>query len=395
MTVLFTELWVLRVIEPNLIGIWQFAIVLKSYLMITRLGILNAMNRDVPHLDGRGQTTKSEQVLQTAQAFCVINGLLLFCIYLSFAFFFREQQGQIGFAFKVMAIVVLGEILVSYFESVLRAKGRFVTISWIRIFHIPMVIVSLVLPSRFGFEGFCYRYLLLVVAQLFLIIWFGAVRVKLTFRWHIFLELFQTGWRLWIWSYVRNISKTMPRLVLVGFGSLTALGLFAPVNWMFLTLGAISAVIASYFYPQLSFAAGSGERSVGVACLNIGWQTVAFLSPVAIFGPFLIPGAVVIALPEYISATRAMQVALVAGWVEAFLVCTIAFAVLKAWQQMFLYLACALLLRSLACAIGYVYFTDHLLGVSSGILFANILLGFIAWLQLRKIDSPDQVENAY
>ena len=57
------ELFILRIIDPDLIGIWQMVILIQSYSIISRLGIINAMNREFPYLLGQENLKKRMLVL--------------------------------------------------------------------------------------------------------------------------------------------------------------------------------------------------------------------------------------------------------------------------------------------------------------------------------------------
>jgi O-antigen/teichoic acid export membrane protein len=66
----------LRWVPPEYMGIWQSALFAMALCDITKFGILNGMNRELPYHMGRGQVELAHRAVATASAFMLISMLI-------------------------------------------------------------------------------------------------------------------------------------------------------------------------------------------------------------------------------------------------------------------------------------------------------------------------------
>ena len=85
------ELAILRFVDPDMIGIWQLVLLFQSYSAISRLGIMNAMNREFPFYLGQKNEAKAEAVHTTSFFFVLMNGIILSLFFIGLSFYFGSK----------------------------------------------------------------------------------------------------------------------------------------------------------------------------------------------------------------------------------------------------------------------------------------------------------------
>ncbi|MDF1865111.1 MAG: oligosaccharide flippase family protein [Saprospiraceae bacterium] len=383
------ELAILRFIDPELIGIWQLALLIQSYSAISRLGIMNAMNREFPFYLGQANEEKAKDIHTTAFSYVLINGLVLTVFFMGLAFYFRDRGVNWMIGFSAMAIIVLIEFVNNYFEATLRAVNKFKLISIYQIGLIPIAILTLLLPWKYDFFGLCIRATVISISQCLILFFLASKYLSFPrFQIPVFKDLFNVGWRLWIWNYLKNIAKSLPRVIIASFSGTTLLGLYAPVNWMSMAFTSLSGSISAYIYPNLSFSlAKKSNSAIGHQSLLTAKYTLLIFTPMTIVGILLLPYCIPWLLPEYSAAIPAMQVSLVAGLFESVNLSTTAFATLKAWKPMFYHVSISIFLKGILVLSGYFLFDDKLLGIVIGVCIASIIMFGITWKMVSNLDN--------
>ena len=373
----------LRFVPPGDMGIWQFVTMVEVYLMFSRLGVVNAMNREYPFLCGRGDFEQAKAIVRTAQTYSILNGAVASAIFFVIGIF-RYQWGPAWrIALFAMALSVPAQLYLSYLEGTYRAENEFHRLSILRLVQIPLLGITLVLPWRLGLAGFCLRSLLLALVSTILAHRYRPVRLPPGFSMPQFKTLIATGWHLLIWNYSFQLVQSFPRLAVVTLGGITALGLFTPVNWCMVALGGLSGSISAYLSPVLTFRYAKARVSVGIIALKAAMLIVLIMIPAVVCGFFLLPAAVLKLTPGYALAIPAARLALIVSLVDCFSIATIKFAATKAWRAMYVYLFFNIVLRFVGCFAGYHIGSGGMLGVTAGMLMSSIAMLLVTWLTVR------------
>ena len=378
-TLLFCQLVILKFIPPDLIGIWQLAIVINTYCLFSNLGIIGAMNREYPYFLGKGDTLTAKSVVNTAHAYSLLNGLVIATIFLVAALIVAEKGQQWWIAFVTMAVVAPLQLYAGYLEGTYRSSDDFGKLSCRKILLIPVYIITIILPWKLGFNGFLIRELFLAGFYTFIYYLARPVKVCWSFNIDVFKLLFATGWRLFTRNYSVKVAASFPRLVLVSFSGVASLGLFTPVSWMFTAVSGIAASFGIYLYPKLTYRYAQKNSPLDKVAIKASLSAMLFLLPGVILGVCVLPWLIQTLMPQYIPATRAAQVTLVASLLECMSVATIIFASLKAWRVMFIYTASTLVLRFIGAWGGFYALQDPLLGVACGMLVTSIVMCPFTW----------------
>ena len=288
-----------------------------------------------------------------------------------------------------MAIIIFLEFIANYLEATLRGIKKFSQISKYQLCLIPIALLTLLFPLEYNFIGLCIRAILISFLKLLILLILTFEYLSMPkFQMLVLKNLFNLGWRLWIWNYLKNLIKSFPRLIIVTFSGSGLLGLYAPVNWINMAFTSLSGSISAYIYPNLSHNLAKKDSNIGQQALYITKYTLIIFLPMTILGIFLLPYIIPWLLPKYIVAISAMQVSLVAGLFESINLATTAFATLKAWKVMFTHIFISIALKGILILNFYFMFDNKLLGVATGICIASILMFGITWRMVSLLDKP-------
>ncbi len=351
------------------------------------------MNREFPFFLGQKNKAKATDIHTTSFSFILLNGFILSLFFIGLAFYFYNKNGiNWGIAFGAMSIIIFLEIINIYFEATLRGVNEFGLVSKYKLGLIPIAILSLFLPLEFDFLGLCIRAGLISFSKCLILSFLAFKYLSFPkFQFQVFKNLFDTGWRLWIWDYLKNVAKSFPRLVIVTFSGTTLLGLYAPVNWVNMAFASLSGSISAYIYPNLSYNLAKDGSTIGNQALRVAKYSLLIFLPMTILGIILLPYVIPLLLPKYSSAIIAMQVSLVAGLFDSINLTTTAFATLKAWKSMFSHVFITIFLKGLFVLIGYFIFEDKLLGVVAGLCISSMILFGVTLKMVKDLDVRKEV----
>ena len=383
-TTIVAELYVLKLVDVEEVGIWQYALLLQGYVIISRLGIINSFNRDYPFLKSSDKIEQAEKTLNTT-SFHVLLSMLFqgtFFLIATVYFFFNGGDFNLTLTMFFMVIYTVLEAGASFEEAKLRAAIEFNKISLAKILVSIFTIIALVFPYFYGFNGLLIRVMLV---QLFLLVYYKTLKtnkIKVIFHKKVWIDLFKDGWKLWLWSYLKSFNKSLPKLFIITFSTFSILGLFTPLNWMLLSLSLFTASLSAYLYPNLSMRFGKGDKNLPRQVLVINFAVFVVAIPIIATMYFILPFLVEEFLFKYIPAIVPMQIALIASLFDVFSLGSTVWVAAKDWLRMYLFLGLSLLIRILGLVWLYFNQEDLLINMSLTILFTSIFVLLLVIIML-------------
>lgn len=376
-----SEILILRVIDVEVIGIWQWVLLLQSYALISRLGILNAFNREYPYLLERNEVNKSVEILGITKfhlSITVVLQVLFFCFLAGYYWSSAGISTRV-ILLCIIAFYIFGDSYVNLSEAILRSEGDFKKIAITKICFAMFVLTSVLLPYAMGFDGFALR--IIFLQSIFVLVHFylnkSLVNTRSFFSFSLWKALFKDGWRVWLWSYLKSFHLSLPKLYIASFLGVTSLGYFTPVNWMLLAFSLVTSSLGSFIYPTINRKYAAGEK-------NLVWKTytiyvAVFLCalPLAVLGFFVLPAVIRYVLPNYVHVIGAMQLVIVSGVFDIFTLVGSSWVALKDYSRMFWMVAMMLFVRVVSLLWVH-YQTDvSLLAVAKSMVFSSVVISIV------------------
>lgn len=243
-----------RNIDPIYMGMWATVTIFEVYANFLRLGIVNGMNRELPHAMGQGNMEKAKKYASTTYMFSLINILILLIITP-----FIVKGIKLDSSYYACLIVVLIKACLSFYTTYLqgtfRSDDQFSKLADIT--HIGLLAKLLLCPLvLLGFNGFLVYELILILLSAFLLHKFRPLKVKAKFYFPEMKSMFSIGFPLFLTSYFLGIIDTLPRLFIIKDGNQELLGIYAPVLMLLNTMMIFPGTITNFLYPKFSYKIG-------------------------------------------------------------------------------------------------------------------------------------------
>ncbi|MCO5198658.1 MAG: hypothetical protein M9941_13020 [Anaerolineae bacterium] len=378
-TVMLSAIVILRWVPPGEMGIWQTLVLVLSYSDIVGLGLMRGLNRELPFFMGRGDSTTAHGIAGTARSYAFMIAVIGAIGFLTATFVPGLSQTEWRIGLVCMGVIWWASTYRSYLQVTFRANSEFLQLSYVQFAEAILNVVTLILVFWWGYVGMVVRAALLAVLVMLMMYRIRPIRNKQPFQWHHFRLLLATGIPLYIAGYLTVLAMGFDRVLLLSYGTLETIGLYAPVAAVITAMTTLPAAIIAYTSPKMTFKLGqSGNvHSIRIESIRAGVASVMVSLPAVVIGWIVIPPAFYYLFPEYLPALPAVRIALFAGiaWAAINGIAT-AFYVLKTWRHLYIF-------RILFAVTKWVFpwlciqFMAPLVGVSLGGAIAGSIMFFV------------------
>jgi len=376
---LITGLVTYRWIEPYYVGLWQSLLLFQSYSMLLRFGIINGMNRELPFNMGQGNLRLAVKYAETTLYFTILNIILFLILAGGILFFIPIPKVYI---FPLIAILIIGAVnfYTTYLFGTFRANADFDWLSWIQIAQAILKIFSILLVIYTGFVGFVIREMVIVIIVAVLAHIFRPMKqVKPVFEKQIFINLLKIGLPIFISSYIIGVISTIPNLILLKFGNVALLGIYAPLLTIISAVAVLPDSITTYLYPKMTHAIGKSNDRIAI------WRK-AFYShlglmilgiPVVLACLVIVPWLIDNIIPKYTASKSIINTGIFIALFMSYKFGYTTLITLKEWKLIIIYILFFALLQ-VFCPLIFMQYFDLLDAVVAGQLVASVLMVVIS-----------------
>lgn len=251
---LITGFFAFRKIDPYFMGIWSALTVFETYATIMRLGIVNGMNRELPHAMGEGDKVKAHKFASTTFAYTIFDIVLLLII-APFVLWNLELSAIHVAGISVSVIRVCLSFYTTYLSSTFRSDDSFNKLSNIQMIVLLMKLLFCPLVL-FGFYGFLAYELIAILTNTILLHYYRPFKILPKFYKPEFIQLIKIGFPIFITSSAISYIDTIPRLYILKFSTEKMLGLYSPVLMLLTTVAILPNTLSAYMYPKFSYQIG-------------------------------------------------------------------------------------------------------------------------------------------
>jgi O-antigen/teichoic acid export membrane protein len=346
MASLITGLVTYRWIDPYYIGIWQSLVLLESYSIFLRMGIINGMNRELPYNMGQGNIVLAHKYAQTTLYFTLVNiGTFVLLAFIVLPFLTIPAN----YTFPLIAVLVIVSVnfYTTYLFGTFRANADFDRLSRIQIVQAILKIVSILLVIYAGFDGFVIREVALVIIIAGLAHNLRPMKdVRPSFNKKIFTDLLRVGLPIFISSYIIIFLNTVPRLLLLKYGTIAMLGIYAPLLTIISAVTVLPDSITTYLYPKMTQAIGRNNDRLAIwrKALYSHLGLLVLGIPIVIACLIAVPWLIDHVIPKYTESKSIISIGVFTALFMSYKFGYTTLITLKAWKLIVVYvLAFALL----------------------------------------------------
>lgn len=283
-----------KMLGPLAMGLYTELVLVLDYCRFHHLGMINAMEREVPFYNGKNEFKKVEEVKKTTFIFILLTAINIGTILFIISFF--SGIHKVGFRF--LTVLVLTETIVSFYEALLQSYKRFRLWSLLLVvIGISEVCLKVFFVIKFGFNG-----LLTVMALIGLIsiisyhIW-GNCRVDFGAKIYLkeVIRLLKLGIPLIFFRLMYLLSISIDKLVIIFFLGRLQLGYYSIATMVSNYLTLMPKFGFRTLYPRFMEDFGKNE--------NIEDVKKYLIKPNKVFGSLfaVLIGLVVIIIPFFVT----------------------------------------------------------------------------------------------
>ena len=372
---------VARFLGPSLYGLWNALSIILEYSRYSNLGVINAMNREVPFYRGKGDAVKVSQIRNIGFSMAVLPSSIMGLALILISLF---MVGRVGtewvVTLRVIAILVLMKQLYDFFQLLFRSNNDFSFLSKVLLlFSLSDLTLITILVIRFGFYGFLWAIVLNYIWIIGYIFYRIRHKYHLSFYWNksLWIYLLKIGILITLIGVVVNLRTTIDRLMIIKFLGVTYLGYFGIsyilVQFVFLIPSALSQII----YPRLVEKYGFSNQDTNTLrkYIEISTLTLAYSMPLLIGEIFLLlPFGVRLFLPQYIPGIVAAQITVLGLFF--FSAGTMAGNFLITTNRLYWYLKCSIAAVIINFILDYIFLKAGL-GIKGVALGGVLITSFI------------------
>jgi O-antigen/teichoic acid export membrane protein len=384
-----------RWVDPASMGVWHTLLLVNSYLIVVRLGLISGMGRELPFAMGSGDIDRARRIAATAAAYnnaCSVLAALTFGV-LSVVFWGSGRDWQL--ALPAMAVISATNLYLSYLTATFRSDADFARLA--RVYWVQ-AITALFMPVAvysFGFTGLCAHAALQALLVCGCAHAWRPFRVAPRFDPVLAGQLIATGMPLFIGGYLQTVAMGFDRVILLQRGTVETVGYYAPAIAVIHAMAIVPGALSTYVYPRMSYALGQGRKAGALGTMAFRALATSLLSglPIAVLGWIAAPYVVTHFFPRYQPSIPAVQWSLLSGLLWSVSPAVQALGSLKAWRRLSLYIAVLLSARWF-----FPWFlsqgSDPLGGVARGNVWAAAVVAVAALLLVRHATQETAAEAA-
>jgi len=381
------SLFALSMIGPEKIGLWHAALILKPYINFAQLGLTQGLGRELPFYMGRNDDKKVKQYASNAQLITILYSFLTVIISIFLIVFYADSI-QEKLIFITAGIFISTMFVDNYLSSTYRSSKSFKDLS--KVYVLVSIIGLMLIPLiyYFNFNGYL---ILLSVQSIFstiLLIFFRPFKIKSIFNKVIYINSIKVGFPMLTLNFLRNIPDTYPKIIILFFMSVTALGTTAPANAVLTAFAMFPLAIAKYVYPTMTYDYGrDGDRIRLWKKIKKICGYLLLLGCIGLLSSFIIPWGIKNFFPKYQDAIYITIIATGIGFLRMFSIIFNVFNTLKSYAAQFKVSVIRNASYLLFPASLYFLFSgdDPLLIIFIGILFAELISNVFMFYFVYKV----------
>lgn len=301
---------IIRWVAPTELGLWQSISVIQLYTPIFDFGVTNGLNRELPFLYGKKKIDLAHSYVRSALGYSLSTLVITAILFLIGILYYLKIGKNSEFIYGLLGVGVISivNIYSRYLTVTFRSSQSFRKLSLIQLISGATSFLSLPIVYYFGFYGLIIAQVMSISVTSFLMHVNRPIKSSPLLNWS-FKELIKTGFPVFLMGYLRGITGSFNRVILLIFSNITMVGYFAPVSAIS-TLNMLPKILGNYFFPKMNLIYGESDDPKKLWPIVVRINKLLFFcglflsASVIIMMPFIMP----LLFPEYIDSTRAIQI---------------------------------------------------------------------------------------
>lgn len=289
----------------------QLIIIYGSYL---QLGVLNALNFEIPRLAAKNNTVELQNTIGSSKAYILlISILILFTIPI---FYSIDISSKLKYGYIITLLLLAISLWVSMGENILRGYQEFRKLTTIMLINsIATLVISVLSTYYLGYYGLFLG--MFIGNSISLILLTREIRTfKPIFNFGLMFNRIKCGFPIFVngmlWSLLLAVGQT------IGFMKLTneEMGEFSIAIMIYSAIMIVPSIVSQIVYPKLLILTGDNNKKKIIEFYNGFFESyISILTIIAILSLLIIPELINLVLPSYSNGTTATLILLLSMFV--------------------------------------------------------------------------------
>lgn len=307
------SLIVIRWMEPADLGIWLALQLITIYGAHAHLGMLNAVNRELPLHRGREEFDCAERIENVARgslSVMMLVGLAIVGV-MTVVGMGASDYGRGAIALTFTAVVTLG---VEFHLGVFRSRNEFGRAGMAGVINATVILAGLPLVYYWRYDGLLWRVALAALITLAFCLGMNRWNFTVAFDWKETRALIRRGAPILVVVLGLAAFAAMDRTLIVWLLDEQAMGHYALCFAVARIMKMFPTTFGQVFYPRMTalYAQEGLSRNLLRRCVQASALSVAAVAVTAVGAVAVLPWAVDRFFPKYAPGLPALNIAIVA-----------------------------------------------------------------------------------
>jgi O-antigen/teichoic acid export membrane protein len=303
--------FVRAILGPTTYGLFTIFQIILNYAAYSHLGILFAIEREIPYFIGKREFEKVENIKNTSftfiQSFLSLGIIIVFLL----TFILVKKAPLFIQGFRIVLLIVFAQQLYIYYVTLLRSEKKFNIVSKVTIiFAVFSTLLCILLGLKYKLTGVLWA---LVISYLIAIIYINMKRkygIRFKIDKKLLRELIKTGFVLLIIGLGYITLTSIDKIVIIIFLDKTSLGYYS-IAFMVVTLMMyFPNAISSIMFPSFLGKYGENDNIQDLKKYMVQPTLIlAYLMPILIGWIYIIIGPLIkLTLNKYIPGIESAKI---------------------------------------------------------------------------------------
>ena len=369
------SLVIAKFVAPEDLGLWTTINLALIYSGFLQAGLINGINLELPYALGKSEKETADSISGTAQIFVIGYAIVILTISILFVLFYTEPNLKIKYGVLGIGVIIILTLYHSYLSSTFRSYNLFHKLSYLQIFDALFSIITILFVVYFSYFGIILKLLFSSLFAVSLLHYYRPMKTRLKWNSAVFKTLVKSGLPIFALAYAESICLTADRLWILKYSDMNDLGIYSFAFYAFVSFSMLTASIATYVYPKMTYNYGKYNDKVKlwVIAKKLTIMMSLLLIPLAAIAYFIIPVMVLDYFPKYASGVSTMQILVISGAIKGISVGSNVLWSIKSWREMIIIKVSSSLLFVGITFFGIQTLSNKIEGIAVGVLVANVL----------------------
>ncbi len=369
-----------KYVSPEDLGLWSSLSLALTYSVFIQGGVINGLSLELPFAYGKGDNKKAEKLAAVTKTFTLAISILVLIAGIVLFYVFPSDSQKLRYGILGITCIVILTFYQTYLMSTYRSNNSFTKLSKLQFYEAIFNVCSIVLVIYFTYYGMIMKAVITLLFFVILLHIFRPIKTKFYWDGKLFSSILKVGFPIFVLVLMDSAVNTIDKVWLIKYTNLDQVGLYTFGLYSLNLFMLFSSSIASYVYPKMtySYAKLNDKLLLWHYMKKITFVLLLIQAPLVIIGYFLIPSLVEQFFPKYSASTQVLQILLIAGMVKGSVIGVNILWSMKSWKYMYSYQIFYTIIIIGSTYLGVHAFTNKIVGVALGVLFANILNLFSA-----------------